>query len=643
MNHGIPLPNRTRRTRSDGVFRYECADDPSEQLGELRFPSPVLLSIIAAVAVFAGELAIMLWLPQFLAADPRVDALVDALLMGGFVAFIYWLYWMGYASHEMRRAQSQHERMRVQLAGLHAAGHGIAITDRDGVIEWVNPAFTKITGYACVEAVGQGLRELLGTPAADDAVNEKFFQTIYAGQVYQGELTRRRKDGTLYVEEQTVAPVKNRQGEITHFIAIKNDTTERKNLEAQLELHARQLEALGRIDRKARATAETLAEASHALAQTLQVQAVLEVLLQYLHRLVPYEHGCIAMLDADDNLVMRVMAGSDGNVDRTSSLPTKAIELVDCRDLKPLLAGSRSVIVNDVFWAGRWELPAMDVSSRWVLTPLRADEKFLGVCLLQYSSAETLDADRLQVIEIIMNIASGSIRNALQFEQIAADRERMQALSRRLVEVQEEERRKIARELHDQAGQALTSMRLCLGQLQRHADDPSAILAGVAELQTINDEVMEDLHRLAMDLRPATLDRLGVVPALASYFDRINASERLRVQFTVTDRDRRLPSAVETAVYRVACESTTNVLKHAGAKNMSVLLRMMDDRVILMIEDDGRGFDMSLLGQDLRLGLIGMQERFETLGGTLIVESTPGNGSTLVGEIPCDMSNPDRR
>jgi two-component system NtrC family sensor kinase len=138
------------------------------------------------------------------------------------------------------------EELRLQSAALHAAANAIVITDKNGTIEWVNPAFTALTGYSAKEVIGSTPREVLKSSVHSHAFFTQLWDTLLAGEVWRGEITNRHKDGTLYPEGQTITPVKDASGEITHFIAIKRDLTEQRKLEAQLQ-HAQKMESIGTL------------------------------------------------------------------------------------------------------------------------------------------------------------------------------------------------------------------------------------------------------------------------------------------------------------------------------------------------------------------------------------------------------------
>ena len=223
--------------------------------------------------------------------------------------------------------------------------------------------------------------------------------------------------------------------------------------------------------------------------------------------------------------------------------------------------------------------------------------------------------------------------------QLAQSQESLRRLSRRLVEVQEAERRAIARELHDEAGQTLTALHVGLGLLQREAGGLEPIASLVRELKQIADGVQESLHQLAWNLRPPSLDRMGLVPTLRQYTETVRRQHGLQLDFVAFDLDGLRPAAeVEIAAYRIVQEAITNVVRHAGASRAGVILERHGDRLRVIVEDDGRGFDPEEAAGRGRLGLFGMRERAEMMGGTLTLESRPGAGATVYAELPLDFA-----
>ncbi len=232
---------------------------------------------------------------------------------------------------------------------------------------------------------------------------------------------------------------------------------------------------------------------------------------------------------------------------------------------------------------------------------------------------------------------SGEIVGVVGVAIDVTDRIRMeravQGLSRRLWGILEEERGRVARELHDEAGQAMTALKLLLN---RAAAAPDLASAGplVSEAQTLCGNVLEELRRISFDLRPGSLDVLGLGPSLDALVERFGRAGVTEVRFEAPPSMPGIERDVEAAVYRFVQESLTNVSRHARAKVVSVRVSTEDDRLHVEVADDGVGFVPSRALSGGGLGLIGMTERSRMLGGKLIIDSAPGRGSSLRMDLP---------
>jgi signal transduction histidine kinase len=203
---------------------------------------------------------------------------------------------------------------------------------------------------------------------------------------------------------------------------------------------------------------------------------------------------------------------------------------------------------------------------------------------------------------------------------------------RRVVAGQEFERRRLARELHDETGQALTSILLRLKQVEdaKSVEEARATVAGARE-QIVH--TLQSVRRLAVELRPKALDDFGLVPALERLGESFAEQSGIAVDVQANLDSDRLPGEVETALYRIVQEALTNVAKHAGASRVSVVVTKREGAVTAVVEDDGKGFGASG-GEGEGLGLVGMKERVGLLDGRLAIESTEGAGTTVVAEVP---------
>ncbi len=220
--------------------------------------------------------------------------------------------------------------------------------------------------------------------------------------------------------------------------------------------------------------------------------------------------------------------------------------------------------------------------------------------------------------------------------ELKLSRERLRQLSRRLIEAQETERSHIARELHDEIGQALTAVKISLQAAQSRAGSADA-RSRIEESTLIVDEALDQVRNMSVALRPSLLDDLGLVPALRWYLDQQSARGGFEARFAA-DPEIDATSEVQTACFRIAQEALTNVSRHAGASVVRLEVRQEGGQVRLAVSDDGKGFDVARVfersGADASLGLHGMRERARLLGGRVTVQSEPARGTVVHAQFP---------
>ena len=285
--------------------------------------------------------------------------------------------------------------------------------------------------------------------------------------------------------------------------------------------------------------------------------------------------------------------------------------------------------------------------SYWVWAILGADERPAGVMIQVTDSTETAVFRRRAVEMNEALLISGTREHEraeaaelLQTqERERAERDRV-ALLRRLGTAQEDERLRLSRELHDQIGQLLAGLSLGLSAaedaLRRNVAGPDPA-ARLRPLRRLVEEIGREVHNLALELRPTALDDLGLAAALRNYVENWSARTGVAADFHASDGER-LARPAETALYRVVQEALNNVLKHSKASQVSVLLKRRDGAVVAIVEDNGVGFDAERGYTEAqargRLGLLGMRERMEAVGGELDFESSPGGGTTVFAQVP---------
>jgi len=219
--------------------------------------------------------------------------------------------------------------------------------------------------------------------------------------------------------------------------------------------------------------------------------------------------------------------------------------------------------------------------------------------------------------------------------------ERLRALSRRLLEVQEEERGRLARDLHDDIGQALTALKIQLESLPRSGAE-AALRARVEDCVETTRHTLERVRQLSLSLRPPQLDDLGLAAALRSHLDRQARVAGLASHVDMNDAPQEVSPETETACFRVAQEAINNVLRHARARNLWLRLFTEGGELALSVRDDGRGFDVDSVrrraGAGASLGLVGMEERVALAGGSLELRSRPGEGTVMVATFPLSVN-----
>jgi signal transduction histidine kinase len=273
----------------------------------------------------------------------------------------------------------------------------------------------------------------------------------------------------------------------------------------------------------------------------------------------------------------------------------------------------------------------------YAAVPLVFSSKLIGLLRMMSKDKHFFTDDRLPLIQSYANLAAVAIQNTWLFGEVQKSNRQLHALSQRLIKAQEKERLHLSREIHDESGQLLSALTMQLGLLERDGGHLELVSHRIAELKRTIKEIQSSLHQLAVNLRPASLDHLGLVTALQQYGEEFSRQYGIVVEFeAVGMQGKRLNDEVETALFRIVQESLTNVALHAQATRVDVVINIRDNRIIAIIEDDGVGFAPTSPIVESHLGLFGMRERVEMLGGSLTIESSPDEGTAVHVEVPYD-------
>jgi signal transduction histidine kinase len=405
---------------------------------------------------------------------------------------------------------------------------------------------------------------------------------------------------------------------------------------AQSAIAIRNVQLYEEAERRRR-QAETGAALARTIGATLDVDALLQRVVESTRDLLGCDHAVIALRDPEAD-VMRMRYGAPHHLSRSYEAfmveRGKGLGGLAWKNLRPERTAN---YLEDPRLGRDYEgaVSALGLVAILVV-PILIDDGVEGLLYVNNLSERPFTGHDEAVLSDLALHAAIAIQNARLFERVRTANDRLAALSRRLLEVQEAERRKLARELHDEIGQVLTGLTLILERSKRLGGD--AWLACVSEAQALAGDLLSRVRDLSLDLRPAMLDDLGLLPALLWHFERYTTATGVKVAFSQRGlENRRLPPEIETAAFRIVQEALTNVARHSGAYDASVVIALADGVLRLEVSDAGAGFDPDSALQDGRSsGLIGARERARLSNGRLTLTSAPGGGARLSAELPAD-------
>jgi signal transduction histidine kinase len=319
------------------------------------------------------------------------------------------------------------------------------------------------------------------------------------------------------------------------------------------------------------------------------------------------------------------------------------VEVVATRDSfqQHVQAGGFDLVIADYQLPGWNGLEALellrktDVHTPFILLTGRLPEETALECV-EKGITDYVLKDHLARLAISVRLALVN-RNAQR--RLSRSREQLRTLAARLQSIREEERSRIAREVHDVLGQALTGIKMdATWILAKLPDDQTKLVARAKSMSTLIDSMVQMVRRIATDLRPGILDNLGLVAAIEWQASEFQTRTGIACQVISNLRDASLASDSATAIFRIFQETLTNVARHAQATAITVSIGEQQDRVVLQVVDNGRGIDLAEVTQSKSVGLLGMRERAAILGGDLVISGAPGQGTTVVLSVPLKLA-----
>jgi PAS domain S-box-containing protein len=442
-------------------------------------------------------------------------------------------------------------------------------------------------------------------------------------------------DGSVHVIFGRATVIYDEAGQALRVYGTNVDITERKQAEEEMRRYAMRMEALAQISR-------TFVEVG------LDYQSVLNTVAQRTAELIG--DSCVITLFSDDNRRAFPVAFHHPDPKALALMEESLLNIwrggTDTERFQMLLAGESIYfpVVDPEQYRAQSEpefwhyLDTVGVSSL-LIVPLKAQGRVIGTLgITRDSQRDPYTRDDQILLQNIADRATMSIQNAQLFKQVEGAREQLGALSRRLLEVQEVERRAITMELHDRVGQNLTGLSINLQNMKALLSGKSAKVLSEKfdDAQTLLEEITRQIRDLMAELHLPELEDYGLAVALETYAERAVSRGNLELIADLPDlAPPRLPSEFRIALFRAAQEAISNVLKHASATQLQISLEQLDGMVRLMIEDNGRGFDPEAAAQQnsQTWGLKIMRERIESIGGMVLIESKPEKGTRVTFEI----------
>ena len=511
----------------------------------------------------------------------------------------------------------------------------VAVIDRDFRIVYANAAAMRRYGLSKAKIIGRHCYELSHSalepcalpycrcPASEVWKTGKNSQSIHVHRYGTGDATEER-----YVEVKA-SPVRNSLGDITEVVLTTRDIAEAKRMEQRILEANRNLLALNVI-------ADTVS-------QSLDLDTILNSALDKVLELMKGNTGGILLLDNEtQTLSYRVyrelseefVKGIAGLKlgEGIAGLVAQRGEPIYVDNISEDPRVTRSVVVTEGLRA-------------FASVPLISKGSVLGVMNIASHTLQRFTPEDVQLLSSISHQIAVAIENAELYEKLQRREEMRGELLHLVITTQEEERRRIARGLHDEISQALTSVAV---NLEAVADalplDADEVKARLKRIQSIAIGTLDEIHKVIWELRPSLLDDLGLIPAVESYVETHLTAAGVKAHFETAGPERRMPTNLETAIFRIIQEAVTNIVRHAGAESASISIDFEETSIAVHIEDDGKGFDLDEAMRTTRegrgLGLLSMKERAALLGGGLNIKSRPGQGTQIDLEIPVKWGKP---
>jgi PAS domain S-box-containing protein len=606
-------------------FERRQAEAIGASLADLHYIQPQALG--QTHEVLARQLAEGLPAEQAVALQPRLAALLGGLAAG----FFRQAREMILAEQEQIRSafitelQSAEKALRESeqkmRALLNATTHVALLRDFDGTIVALNEAAAKRLGKSTDEIVGTCLWDQFPPDVAER-------RQAWADNVRSGKPARFEDEREGRWFDNSVYPVFDAEGQVAQIAVFALDITERRRAEEALRKHTEQLRILHEID-----TGILAAQSP---------EEVTQAVLAHVRQLVPYLGAGMVLFDheARGATVLFVDATGEFTTRAGARFALDTIEGTGAA-LEALRRGEVHVTEEiSILAQALPELQDLQVEGlrAALIVPLIAQEELIGLFGLGSEKRDVFGTDQVKVVQELANSLAIAIRQAQLLESVRHQGQQLRAMTARLAEVEEVERQRLARDLHDMVGQNLNALGIDLNLVRAHLPEeiPELVRSRLDDSLALVQETTASIRRVMDDLRPPMLDDFGLVATLHWYGARFASRTGVAVTVRGEEPVPRLSATVENALFRVVQEGLTNVAKHARASQVTVTVAADDGAVRLVVADDGVGFEPAQVTAPNRQegwGLISMAERAEAVGGRFRLESQPQRGTRIIVEV----------
>ncbi len=521
-------------------------------------------------------------------------------------------------------AVRQSEKKFRALFEQNALGAAL-IHVRTGVIQEANEGLARLTGFSRRELTGRPFRDLFPSPEA--LAIQDWVRLVLQKNEASAETRLRHADGgaVTVIQSSRVFSFNEENYILTNFLNIM----QRKQAEQEVKTQLRRI--------------STLQEFSQACASTLEPTRLYRLIYEKVRSVIPTDAFLISLLTRGGEGLRAVFAVDiiDGQpqivIDREVTPADRPVMSQIVQKREPLLILRKP---EDLADPPLRTFGSAQRSASLIFVPMVAGDTVIGLISTQSYTPNAYDSSQSDLLHSLATQAAMAIQNARLFDSIRRQREELQQLSNRILQAQEQERGRIARELHDGIGQVLTGLRMQLQSMTQpgRPDDSAIRRSALHDALELSSRAIEDLRNIALDLRPSMLDDLGLVPTLEWFCSEFSRRHGIKVEFHCDLNEEKLPDDLESALYRIVQEGLGNILKHAKATEAEVTLESDERAIRLTVRDNGKGFDPNDLpawqSQRHCSGILNMKERASMVGGSMNLQSAPGAGTVLLFEIP---------